>query len=34
MMNQFQVIDGYLTVVDTQFYDFWWGFRKPIKKLW
>jgi hypothetical protein len=33
MMNQFVVINGYLCIVDTSRYDFWYGFARAIKKL-
>jgi hypothetical protein len=33
MLNQFAVINGYLCVVDTSRYDGFYGFNKPVKKL-
>lgn len=33
MMNQFEVVDGYLCVVDTSRYDGFYGFRRVIKEL-
>lgn len=33
MMYQFEVIAGYLTVVDTSNWNFMFGFRKIIKRL-
>jgi hypothetical protein len=32
-MAQFEVIDGYLTVIDTTRWDFVWGFRRVLTKL-
>lgn len=32
-MSQFELIDGHLTVIDTSRYDFWWGFRRVLRKL-
>lgn len=33
MMRQFEVINGYLTVVDTSRWDYMWGFNRVIRKL-
>lgn len=33
MMNQFEVVSGYLCVVDTSRYDVFYGFRRIIKEL-
>ncbi len=33
MMNQFEVVNGYLCVVDTSRYDGFYGFRRIIKEL-
>ena len=33
MMKQFEVIADYLCVIDTTRYDFWFGFRRPIRRL-
>lgn len=31
-MSQFEVIAGDLTVIDTSRYDFWYGFRRVIRR--
>lgn len=33
MMNQFDVINGYLCVLDTTRWDYFYGFRRVIRKL-
>jgi len=33
MMNQFEVVNGYLTIINTERYDAFYGFRRIIKKL-
>lgn len=33
MMNQFEVVNGYLCVVDTSRYDGFYGFRRVIKEI-
>jgi hypothetical protein len=33
MMNQFEVINGYLTIVDTSRYNAFYGFRRILVKL-
>ena len=33
MMNQFDVIDGYLCVVDTTRFDYFYGFRRVLRRL-
>lgn len=33
MMNQFDVIDGWLCITDISHYDFWFGFRRLIKEM-
>jgi hypothetical protein len=33
MMNQFSVINGYLCLVDTSRYDAFYGFSRPLVKL-
>jgi len=33
MMSQFEVVNGYLCVVDTSRYDGFYGFRRIIKEL-
>lgn len=32
-MNQFRVMNGYICVVDTTRYDFWYGFWRAVKRL-
>lgn len=31
MMNQFEVINGHLTIIDTSQYDSFYGFRRIVK---
>lgn len=33
MMNQFDVVDGWLCITDISRYDFWFGFRRLIKEV-
>lgn len=33
MMDQFEVINGYLCVTDTSRWDYFYGFRKVLKEL-
>lgn len=33
MMSQFEVIAGTLLVADASRYNFWWGFRRPLRRL-
>lgn len=33
MMDQFEVINGYLCVIDTSRWDYFYGFRKVLKEL-
>ena len=33
MMNQFDVVNGYLCVVDTTRFDYFYGFRRVLRRL-